>query len=103
MGCFFTMIKSYKIKSKLTNVIVFLAGLISYIGKDTLLAILPEKYRNLVPIIVLIAGYIAVQATENTRVARAEELAIMNYQQDSYDTTPPNPKNESGDDNDSCQ
>ena len=73
------MTESYKYKSKIANAVVFIAGLITYIGKDTLLQILPEKYRYLAPILVLIAGYLVVQSTENTRVEVAEKLAIENY------------------------
>ena len=74
------MTETYKYKSKAANAIVFIAGLITYIGRDNLLQILPEKWRYLAPIIVLLAGYIVVQATENTRVAVAEQLAVENYQ-----------------------
>lgn len=74
------MVQSYKLKSKTTNAIVFLAGLITYLGKDNLATILPEKYANLAPIIVLIAGYVAVQITENIRVEKAEQIAVINYE-----------------------
>ena len=74
------MIKTYKYKSKAANAIVFLAGLITYMGKDMLTQILPTRIAYLAPIIVLIAGYIVVQTTENTRVIVAEQLAVENYQ-----------------------
>lgn len=83
------MVQSYKIKSKTTNAIVFLAGLITYLGKDNLATILPAKYANLAPIIVLIAGYIAVQVTENIRVEKAEELAVINYEAENNSTCDP--------------
>ena len=83
------MVQSYKIKSKTTNAIVFLAGLITYLGKDNLATILPEKYANLAPVIVLIAGYVAVQVTENIRVEKAEKLAVINYEAENNSTCDP--------------
>lgn len=75
------MIPSYKIKSKLTNIIAILAGLIVYIGKDELAKILPAECAYFAPIIVLIAGYFAIQRTEDTRVERAETRAVDQYAQ----------------------
>lgn len=75
------MIQSYKIKSKLTNIIVTLAGLIVYIGRDELAKILPVECAYLAPVIVLIAGYFAIQGTEDTRVERAEKRAVDQYAQ----------------------
>ena len=69
-------LKSYKIPSKVTNLVVFLAAFIVYIGRDGLLQILPEQLAYLAPIIVLIAGYIAAQKTEDKRVEVAEQLAV---------------------------
>ena len=74
------MIQTYKYKSKAANAIVFLAGLITYMGKDPLAQVMPEELAYLAPIIVMIAGYIVVQATENTRVDVAEQLAIQKYE-----------------------
>lgn len=74
--------KSYKNKSKTANAIVFLAGLITYIGVDNLTKIMPKEWAYLAPIIVMIAGYIIVQTTENTRVEIAEKLAIQNIKSD---------------------
>lgn len=71
--------KSYKNKSKTANAIVFLAGLITYIGVDNLSKIIPAEYAYLAPVIVMIAGYIIVQTTENTRVEVAEQLAVKKY------------------------
>lgn len=68
------MVESYKTQSKLTNAIVFIAGLITYIGVDNLAKVIPKEWAYLAPIIVMIAGYIAVQSTENTRVERAEQI-----------------------------
>ena len=73
------MVESYKNKSKTANAIVFLAGLITYIGVDNLSKIMPAEYAYLAPIIVMIAGYIIVQTTENTRVEVAEQLAVKKY------------------------
>lgn len=75
-------VKSYKIPSKVTNAIVFLAAFIVYIGRDGLQQILPEELAYLAPIIVLIAGYIATQKTEDKRVERAEQLAVENHIQE---------------------
>ena len=73
------MVQSYKNRSKLANAIVFLAGLITYIGVDNLARVMPKEYAYLAPIIVMIAGYIIVQTTENTRVEVAEQLAVKKY------------------------
>lgn len=74
------MVESYKTQSKITNAIVFLAGLITYIGVDNLAKVLPKELAYLAPIIVMIAGYIAVQTTENIRVERAEQIIEANYE-----------------------
>ena len=73
------MVESYKYKSKLTNLIAFLAGFIVYIGKDELAKIMPAELAYLSPLIVMIAGYIAIQKTENIRVERAERKAVEEY------------------------
>ena len=91
------MVESYKNKSKTTNAIVFIAGLITYLGKDNLTQLLPQEYANWAPIIVLIAGYIAVQVTENIRVEKAEELAIINYEAENTSTIDPATEYESDD------
>ena len=57
-----------------------IAGLITYIGRDAIAEILPKELAYLAPIIVLIAGYVVVQATENTRVDVAEQIAVQKYQ-----------------------
>lgn len=75
-------LKSYKIPSKITNLVVFLAAFIVYIGRDGLLQILPEQLAYLAPIIVLLAGYIAAQKTEDKRVEVAEQLAVENHIQE---------------------
>ena len=73
------MVESYKLKSRVANVCVFVAGLVSYMGVDGLRTIIPSEYAHLVPIIIMIAGYIVVQATEDKRVVVAEELVRENY------------------------
>ena len=73
------MTESFKIPSKVTNLIVFIAAFIVYIGRDGLLQILPEQLAYLAPLIVLVAGYIATQKTEDKRVERAEQLAVENH------------------------
>ena len=68
------MVETYKYKSKIATAIAFIAGIIVYIGKDGLATIMPTEYANLVPVIVLIAGYILAQTTENRRVDVAEQM-----------------------------
>lgn len=83
------MVESYKYKSKAANAIVFIAGLITYIGKDMLAQIMPKELAYLAPVIVLIAGYITVQTTENTRVVVAEQKAIEDYEAKLNETVDP--------------
>ncbi len=73
------MTESYKYKSKLTTAISFLAGLITYLGKDELAKIMPAEWAYLAPVIVLIAGYIATQKTENIRVDVAEQILLEKF------------------------
>lgn len=60
--------------SKITNIIVFIAGLISFLGVEGLKDIIPVEYQYLIPTIIMVAGYILVQLSEDKRVSRAEEL-----------------------------
>lgn len=83
------MVQSYKYKSKAANAIVFLAGLITYIGKDMLAQVMPKELAYLAPVIVLIAGYITVQTTENIRVGVAEQKAIEDYEAKLNETVDP--------------
>ena len=76
------MVESYKNKSKTANAIVFIAGLITYIGVDNLARVMPKEWAYLAPIIVMIAGYIIVQTTENTRVEVAEQIITEKYNRD---------------------
>lgn len=73
-------IESYKTKSQIATAVAFVAGLIVYIGQDKLATIVPTEYANWIPIIVLIAGYILAQTTENKRVDVAEQIVREEYQ-----------------------
>ena len=66
--------ESLKNYSRAVNIIVFIAGFISYIGADGLKGIIPPEYQYIIPFIVMTAGYILVQLSEDARVIRAEEL-----------------------------
>ena len=94
------MVQTYKYKSKIATAIAFIAGIIVYIGKDGLATIIPVEYANLIPIIVLIAGYILAQTTENKRVEIAEEMVLENIYRNN--DQPLNPEYECGDVNDDC-
>ena len=65
---------TYKYKSKIATAISFIAAAIVYIGKDELAKIMPPEYAFLASIIVLIAGFILAQSTENKRVEVAEQM-----------------------------
>ena len=72
-------IESYKYKSQIATAAGLIAGLIVYIGKDNLATIIPPAYANWVPIIVIIAGYVLAQVTENKRVQVAEQIVHEQY------------------------
>lgn len=74
------MTESYKFKSKLATAISFLAAFIVYIGKDELAHLMPTELAYLAPVIVLAAGYIVTQGTENKRVDVAEQLVHEQYE-----------------------
>jgi len=74
------MIPTYEYKSKIANIIAFLAGLITYMGRDMLAQILPKEIAYLAPFIVTFAGYILAQKTENIRVDVAQQRAVERYQ-----------------------
>lgn len=100
------MIPTYEYKSKIANIIAFLAGLITYMGRDMLAQILPKEIAYLAPFIVTLAGYILAQKTENIRVDVAQQRAIERYQQnnftpatDSYAPATNNPDIMAGDNN----
>ena len=94
------MVESYKYKSQNATAVAFLAGLIVYIGKDNLATVIPVEYANWIPIIVMIAGYILAQVTENKRVAVAEQMVHEEY----YGPTPEvlNDEYELGEEDDTC-
>lgn len=73
------MTESYKTKSKIATAISFVAAFITYIGQDGLSQIIPTEYAKLIPLIVLVAGYIVTQSTENKRVEVAEQLQSEKY------------------------
>ena len=75
----FMAIQSYKYKSKIATAVSFLAAFIVYIGRDELAKLLPTEWAYLTPIIILVAGYIATQGTENKRVNIAELLIEAKY------------------------
>ena len=60
--------------SKLTNIIVFIAGVISFLGVEGLRGIIPAEYQYLIPTIIMVAGYILVQLSEDKRVEVAEQI-----------------------------
>ncbi|MBO6274636.1 MAG: hypothetical protein J6M91_03725 [Methanobrevibacter sp.] len=100
------MIPTYEYKSKIANIIAFLAGLITYMGRDMLAQILPKEIAYLAPFIVTFAGYILAQKTENIRVDVAQQRAVERYQQnnftpatDSYAPATNNPDIMAGDEN----
>ena len=76
------MVESYKYKSQIATAAALIAGLIVYIGKDNLATIVPPEYANWIPIIVMIAGYVLAQVTENKRVEVAEQLVHEEYKND---------------------
>jgi len=76
------MVETYKYKSKIATAISFIAAFIVYVGKPGLEQIMPVEYANLIPIIILVAGYIVTQTTENKRVAVAEQLVLEKQSQD---------------------
>lgn len=78
------MIPTYEYKSKIANIIAFLAGLITYMGRDMLAQILPKEIAYLAPFIVTLAGYILAQKTENIRVDVAQQRAVERYQQNNF-------------------
>jgi hypothetical protein len=67
--------ESLKNWSRITNILVFIAGFISYVGVDGLKGVIPAEYQYLIPFIVMAAGYVLVQLSEDARVERAENIA----------------------------
>ena len=75
--------------SKFTNIIVFFAGLISFLGVEGLRGIIPVEYQYLIPTIIMVAGYCLVQFSEDARVERAENIAT-NEAFNEFFSSPPN-------------
>lgn len=66
--------ESLKWFSIATNVLVFLASFIVFIGVDGLNGVIPDQYKYIAPLIVTFAGFLLTTLTESARVQRAEEL-----------------------------
>lgn len=73
------MVTTYKYKSKIATAIAFIAAFIVYIGKDELAKLLPPEYAFIASFLVILAGYILAQSTENKRVNVAELLVESKY------------------------
>jgi hypothetical protein len=74
--------ESFKLPSQVTNAIVFIAMFI-VANQEFLTNNVPSEYSALLSTIIVIAGYIATQYTENKRVSVAEELATKDTVDDS--------------------
>ena len=83
--------ESLKNWSRITNILVFIAGFIAYIGADGLKGVIPAEYQYLIPFIVMAAGYLLVQLSEEKRVERAEHMAIKDTLEEVF-PSPPNKK-----------
>lgn len=68
------MVGSLKNYSRAINIIVFFAGLISFLGVEGLKNVIPAQYQYLIPTIIMVAGYVLVQLSEDARVERAEQI-----------------------------
>lgn len=77
--------ESYKYKSKIATAISFIAAFIVYIGQDGLNQLIPSEYAKIIPVIILIAGYILTQTTENKRVDVAEKIVMEQYANQNQD------------------
>lgn len=73
------MMRSLKNYSRVTTIFVFVAGLVSFLGVDGLKGFVPLEYQYLIPTVVMVAGYVLTQYTEEARVVRAEELVRERY------------------------
>lgn len=72
--------QTYKYKSKIATAISFIAAFIVYIGQDGLAQLIPSQYAKIIPGIIIIAGYILTQTTENKRVKVAEQIIEEKYE-----------------------
>lgn len=66
--------ESFKLPSRLTNVVVFVAMFI-VANQEFLINHVPTEYSAILSSVIVVAGYIATQVTEDKRVSVAEELA----------------------------
>lgn len=73
------MTESYKIKSKMVTAIGGICTVITTLGVDQLEAIFPN-YGKFIPVLVALATWYSSQTTEDTRVERAEKIAVEEYQ-----------------------
>lgn len=84
------MTESYKIKSKIVTAIGGICTIITVLGVDQLEAIFPY-WGKFIPAVVALATWYSSQTTENTRVERAQKIAVEEYKQqqkvNSYDNT----------------
>ena len=99
------MVETYKYKSKIATAISFIAAAIVYIGKDELTKVMPTEYAFLAGFIVLLAGFIVTQGTENKRVNIAEQIVYEQMAKENIiDPTEPvmNDEYECGCEEDGC-
>lgn len=84
------MTESYKIKSKMVTAIGGICTVITTLGVDQLEAIFPY-WGKFIPVVVALATWYSSQTTEDTRVKRAQKIAVEEYKQqqkvNSYDNT----------------
>lgn len=73
------MTESYKIKSKIVTAIGGICTIITVLGVDQLEAIFPY-WGKFIPAVVALATWYSSQTTENTRVKRAQKIAVEEYQ-----------------------
>lgn len=73
------MTESYKIKSKMVTALGGICTVITVLGVDQLEAIFPY-WGKFIPAVVALATWYSSQTTEDTRVERAEKIAIEEYQ-----------------------
>ena len=82
----------------MATAISFIAAFILYMGKDELSKILPPEYAFLAGAIVLVAGYVYTQGTENIRVDVAEQMVLEKLAKDDTLKTAENEDVVAGDD-----
>lgn len=98
------MTETYKYKSKIATAISFIAAFIVYIGQDGLNQLIPSEYAKIISVIILIAGYILTQTTENKRVEVAEQIVEEKITKENMDPTETvlNPEYECSGESDGC-